>query len=285
MRYYIHSFSGGCMMKRMIFLSCLLAIFAARVRGDTMSMIVNEWNAVGDDKYLQKDSSTPGTDTYFGHVLGNGDNWVELAVLDDHLDIRGWSLQWDNADPSNGSLTFSNAGIWSDLRQGSLIVLHQNDASNDSTGGIGALASDTSYNPLAADWNILASIDDATLITDNNLNWHVDKSNWEARIVDQTGGVVQNYVGESTAPNAVYKTSGGIGSTEVGALSDGPGKTTLAYKVKNTVSTFLSPNSGQEAGFAALREAVVPEPGTLALLLCGIAVAFGSAHFRGKTRS
>src|SRR6185436_1076333 len=51
----------------------------------TTRILVNEYNAVSPDKLLS------GTDTFWGHVLGNGGDWVELVTVEDHLDLRGWS--------------------------------------------------------------------------------------------------------------------------------------------------------------------------------------------------
>jgi hypothetical protein len=237
-------------------------------------MVINEWNCVSGSKTL-----AGGVDTYFGNVKGNGDNWLELAVVQDHLDIRGWIIQWDNADPANGSLTFTNNSIWSDLRQGTIIGLHENDTDNDGTGGSGVLASDIRYNPVAGDWDILASIVDTSLIVKNS--WKVDNNDWEARILDASNNVIQGYVGESAS--VTYKTASGLGSDEVGALINGPNvdSTSLSYKDKSTSSTFLSPNIGQD--FSGMRNAVLaPEPGTVAMLFSGLMMAWGLKRYRRK---
>ena len=59
-------------------------------------LILNEFSAVGDAFYLRNG----GTDPFLGTVQGNGGNWIELVVVTDHLDIRGWTLEWHNADPA-----------------------------------------------------------------------------------------------------------------------------------------------------------------------------------------
>jgi len=45
-----------------------------KAKGD--SLLLNEYNGVGYDRYL-KDS---GSDSYFGTVAGNGGSWLELVV-------------------------------------------------------------------------------------------------------------------------------------------------------------------------------------------------------------
>lgn len=265
-------------MKQLVFIICITVLSASIAQAASLKMVINEWNCVGASKVLNGESN-PGMDTYFGTVVGNGDNWVELAVIEDHLDIRGWTIQWDNADPAPnnaGSISFTNNSVWSDLRQGTILVLHENDTDNDQSGGIGELPSNTSYNPFADDWDILASIEDAALITKNG--WKVDKNNWEARILDASSNVIQAYVGEPTSPLAVYKTSGGLNDEEVGVLMNGPDidSTLLSYKDRSTISTFLSPNVGQD--FTAMRNEVIPEPSAAAILLSGLLMA--CAHRR-----
>jgi hypothetical protein len=260
-------------MKRAIFIFCTLLLLASIAQATPLGMVINEWNCVSASKFL-----AGGTDTYFGAVVGNGDNWIELAVVQDHLDIRNWGIQWDSVGAS-GNLTFSNSSIWSDLRQGTIIGLHENDVDDDLTGGIGVLASDTSYNPMGGDWTILASIDEGVLVS--KTDWKVNNDNWEGRILDASSNVIQGYVGEPTSPLAIYKTSGGLGSDEVGALIVGPRVEpgALSYKDKSTSSTFLSPNVGQD--FTEMRnEVLVPEPGTVVILLSGLLMACVLERFR-----
>ena len=72
--------------------------FATTARGGTM-LILNEYNCVSGSNLLDNDNS----DTFFGRVEGNGDNWIELVVTGDHADIRGWQLRWlENDGDGNG---------------------------------------------------------------------------------------------------------------------------------------------------------------------------------------
>ena len=52
-------------------------------------LILNEYNAVSPGNYLDNSNS----DTYWGRVLGNGGDWFELVVTQDHVDVRGWELE------------------------------------------------------------------------------------------------------------------------------------------------------------------------------------------------
>jgi hypothetical protein len=260
-------------MKRILYSLSVLALCAAAVQAEPLKMVINEWNCVSASKTIKNG------DTFFGsNVLGNGDNWIELAVISDHLDIRGWVIQWDNTDSSSnsGSLTFSNAAIWSDLRQGTIVGLRE----YDSDGAYGPLTSDTHYNPFGDDWTIFADIGDTELITKNG--WKVDNDDWKAKILDAKNNVIQDYVGEPAT--ATYRTTGALGDDEAGRLSTGPRiePTGFIYEDKKS-SSFLSPNNGQEENFATMRaEVLVPEPGTAVMLLGGLFTACGILRFRRK---
>lgn len=163
-------------------------------------ILLNEYNAVGSSKYLDEDfySLSDKEDTYFatlpglddGRIQGNGGNWFEVVVVQDHLDVRGWELRWAETgssetnntdiwygDPTvdQGILTFSQAPIWSDLRSGTIITFSELEAVGVDTDFDGAdrnftdnvapgdvdvtidLSSDTSFNPQADDWWIHVS--------------------------------------------------------------------------------------------------------------------------------
>ncbi len=164
-------------------------------------ILLNEYNAVGSSKYLDEDfySLSDKEDTYFatipgldddGRIQGNGGNWFELVVIQDHLDLRGWELRWAETgssetnntdiwfgDPTvdQGILTFAQAPVWSDLRSGTIITFSEletidvdtdfdgaerNFTDNVSPGDVDVtidLSTDTSFNPQADDWWIHVS--------------------------------------------------------------------------------------------------------------------------------
>jgi hypothetical protein len=131
---------------------CLLIV---RAPGGAGELILNEWNCVATNRYLAGDDyrdDTSKLDPYWaatagmpdGRIEGNGGNWIELVVVRDHLDVRGWTLKWAETgaahtdgtdvwfgDPAveQGVLTFSpTAGLWSDLRSGTIITISQNES-------------------------------------------------------------------------------------------------------------------------------------------------------------
>lgn len=79
------------------------------------ALIINEYSGVSKNRYLgsdnadgtnydldpetgQPEAGEPGRDTFFGRIRGNGGNWIELVVVEDHLDLRGWRILWAEAD-------------------------------------------------------------------------------------------------------------------------------------------------------------------------------------------
>lgn len=55
---------------------------------------------------------------------GGNDEWIELLVLDDNLDLRGWSLRdFSSTGVAQLPLVFSNSTTWNNLKKGTLIVI------------------------------------------------------------------------------------------------------------------------------------------------------------------
>lgn len=155
-----------------------------------VSMIVNEFNAVGDSKFLDTDTYNGSLkeDIYFktipgmvdGRLEGNGGNWVEFVIVEDHVDIRGWTLEWeesfyDEADVflgrRGGVVTFSpTASVLSDLRRGTILTVGEKISIGVETDMVGSerqltddidpadvdltidMSTDMSFNPIADDW-------------------------------------------------------------------------------------------------------------------------------------
>jgi len=148
---------------------CVLALVALAAPAASLAappMVLNEWNAVGSGDYLAGGSykvdankvdpywaSVPGMPD--GRIEGNGGNWIELVVIADHLDIRGWQLRWaepgatdtngmdvwkGDASVEQGILTFSaTAPLWSDLRAGTILTIsekHHLHVDTDWDGGL-----------------------------------------------------------------------------------------------------------------------------------------------------
>ncbi len=55
---------------------------------------------------------------------GGNDEWIELLVLQDNLDLRGWNLRdFSSSGGAQAPLVFSNNSAWGNLKKGTLIVI------------------------------------------------------------------------------------------------------------------------------------------------------------------
>jgi len=257
--------------------ACAAATAALGANATAADLILNEWNCVGSNKWLNNpDAATPtcanpegpegvncadDDDSLFGRLLGNGGDWIELVVTADHADIRGWKIQWielgasdsdgtniwwGNGNVPQGEITFSQSPLWADLRAGTIITIIERPTA------AGGLDTDTSFNPCGGDWWINVNCFDASLVTcnanvfdpttpeyDDPLD--VGNDNWRARIIDETGAIVIGLVGE----NAPGWAGTGINSKEVGKLEENPSPSVTPssnYQDANN-STCGQPNS------------------------------------------
>jgi hypothetical protein len=206
---------------------------------------LNEYNGVSPTKYLAGTASDP----YFGRVPGNGGDWFELAVVQDHLDLRGWQVVVRDmaglAGDTTQTLTFSDHPVLSDLRSGTIVTVAAD------------LASNASYDPLADDWWLhlrSGAAGDGLYIS--ALPFSVSNDYTQISVLDAHGVAVFGPAGEGINP------ASGIGSDEVFKLESdpGPGVTASANYKDGTSSTFGAPNlwSGGTVtqNFGALRAPV-----------------------------
>lgn len=219
---------------RLLAIVGVAAFFVASARpAQADDVLLNEWNAVGTGKSIAEG------DSFFGPDFdGNGGNWMELLTVKD-VDLRGWQLHWTenevaaNGDPmSEGTLTFADADLWSDIKAGSIIVVIESEDAN----GQGVVTStDTSYDPSAGDWDIVIStfqeLDMDTLLVTTVTNdgmeseFSVGNDDWQLTIMDASGTVISGPTGEGAADEAGTEIwqGGGISSSEAGSL-EGPGR-------------------------------------------------------------
>jgi len=222
---------------------------------DAAAIILNEYNAVSSTSVLKSGASDP----YFGPILGNGGDWFELVVIDDHLDIRGWRVDVRRGGSAvDESLTFAHQPIWSDLRSGTIITVSED------------VADDLTYDPLGGDWwiNVQANTNgNDTYISAQSFG--INDNDTRIEILNSFGTSIFGPAGESVVP-----ASGTIQNDEICKLEAAPSDLITANSTYRggSSSTFGAPNvwsSGTVTqDFSALR-AAVPEPGTIAMLAVG----------------
>ena len=234
-------------------------------------LILNEYNGVGSTKYLTEviGDTDKGVDSYFGRVLGNGGNWVEFIVTQDHLDLRGYKLLWaetlntatdgtdqwyGNGAVEQGIITFSNNAVWSDMRAGTILTVCEFDASN--TGG--AKNDDFTFDPCNGDWWINAhTFNNPTYFTtttnktlDVPGNFSTGNNGWLMEIRDKNDNLVTAGCGEG---GSLYGGSG-VSSTEVGKLeAQASADITNASYDDGDNSSFGAPNSWKDAIFVTCK--------------------------------
>ena len=264
---------------RTLILFNFLAVLTVGMPAVAAPLIINEYNGVGENKVL----GSSGQDTFFNanyvNPTGNGSNWVELVVTQDHLNIQGWKLEWSNADVlptlNAGNIVFTNDALWSDLRSGTIITIREDD-NGDLGNPVGARPSDVSFNPGGGDFWLEINVEDALYIVENGFK--TDNDDWAGTIKNASDVVVQGPIGE--ASGAPWS-GGGMSSTEAAALGANPTASPILAGYRDvTFSSYGAPNwlnsSGtQVQNFTALR-AWVPEPSSFvlaALAACGAVVA------------
>lgn len=220
------------------------------LRFDLTPVLLNEYNAVGSQKWLGNPSDPlcegpegetcgDNEDTRFGRIMGNGGDWVELLVVEDHLDLRGAELYWAEPDQDEseangtniwfgsgaieqGIITFSDDPMWGDLRSGTLITIIE------STTADGGLDTDVSFDPCAGDWWICVnSFDTQYITTETNLvdaepgEFNTGNDMWFAYMVLQDNETFPP-TGEGADIWGGQWPGGGINSREVMRFEESP---------------------------------------------------------------
>ena len=231
-------------------------------------IILNEYNAVRASRWLDCDGldcllcgGPPcKEDMFFGRVRGNGGNWFELVVTHNHVDMRGWRLDWTENPSDAGTLMLTDDPLWSDLRAGTIITFTELDTA------AGGLDTDPSYDPVADDWwiniNTLSSAgvpqEDYVTTTTNVVgdglgNFSVGNDNWQLTIKDADSNVIFGPGGEGIAGFS------NVSSRDVGKLEENPTSAITPGSNYNdgTSSSFGHPNiwggGGSRQDFTCLR--------------------------------
>ncbi|MGJ8696148.1 MAG: lamin tail domain-containing protein [Verrucomicrobiaceae bacterium] len=104
--------------------------YTIQVLPATSPIILNEYNAVGPDKFLNNDiegAMGAATDSFFGQVAGNGGQWIELVVLGipgegPTFDIRGGRIEIVSADSTRIIKLSENIAL-SEIPVGTILTL------------------------------------------------------------------------------------------------------------------------------------------------------------------
>ena len=200
-------------------------------------LVLNEWNAVAADGWLKDD----GEDTTLGRLQGNGGDWIELLVVEDGLDLRGWTLQMNDRTGAAGTLTFTDEVLLSSLSAGTLITI------------AGALPEDPDYDPDGGDWRFhLQASATASGHYISAADFSVSHREWQLTILDADGRIRAGATGEGVSP------AEGLSGAEVGLLAAAPDaalRRTSDDYIDSARSSFGAPNvwSGGEQDLSALR--------------------------------
>ena len=110
--------------------------FSLYVHPDTSAVLLNEYNAVASDKFLNGGDATAdddggtATDPVFGRVEGNGGDWFELVVVRNGtagtVDLRGWRIELaDNAGfpfAAEETIVLSQDSRWEAVPTGTILT-------------------------------------------------------------------------------------------------------------------------------------------------------------------
>ncbi|MFM1831375.1 MAG: hypothetical protein RLZZ558_1715 [Planctomycetota bacterium] len=258
-----------------------LAALLAAVPASGQGLILNEYNGVGSTKFLEINFTDieEGFDSHFGRVLGNGGNWIELVVTQDHLDVRGWTLEWvetlkrnrpgdpnavppippvivtngqsiwfPDGDVLQGTVTFADHPAWSNLRRGTILTICEFGQDMDVAEGDRGKDVDFTFDPCRGDWWINAvTMGHPELFSTsaNNINggpgtFTTGNDGWYMVIRDAQGNIRQDQRGEG----GVGWGGSGVNSQEVGKLKGPPSEesTNLDWD-DSDVSNFGHPNA------------------------------------------
>lgn len=240
-------------------------------------LVINEFNTVATNQILNDG------DSVLGRLAGNGGDWIELVVAEDHLDIRGWALRWaqpgaeegvdfntsgddiwyGNEDIMQGSLQFASNSVWTDLRIGTIITISEAVTMTNESGSTVVSGTDASVSPQTDDWWIhISTLDEAgnatpLVVTEDNDDdspagsFEVGHKDWQVSLVDETGALLAGPIGEVWVAE-------GLGSDEAMVLEAAPSTVVEIddYDVRDD-STFSQPNvwsgASKQQRWAALR--------------------------------
>jgi hypothetical protein len=246
--------------------------FVLTILNPEASVILNEYNAVAPDTYLNggnaltdDDGGPLSSDTHFGRVIGNGGAWVEFVVVGNGgtnpVDLRGWKIEIGTNNGSGfiarNTLVLSNHANWQSVPAGTILTfIDRNTAQGGLNSGFALRDRRTTvgdiwtniwmgdptyltYSGLAQNGYNLSSGVVSGIIIDNNAT--------QFRVKNSSGQIVYGPAGEGVAPPS------GTNSKEVFELEghptpsvspiDASSATGFGYDDGASESTFGHPNS------------------------------------------
>lgn len=210
------------------------------ISNDNNPVLVNEYNAVDSDKFLDSGDAQAdenggfASDGFFGRVEGNGGDWFELVVVgtgidgDDDpgtpvdpvagstVDMRGWQVDI-LSDGGTETIVLSQAAYWAAVPAGTILTFIEG---NTLQGGLDTeinKASDLSGSGYA--WSNIWIHDPFFIdlaLSDFGGGIVIDNSNTNLLLRDSSGELVYGPVGEGVNP------ASGVGSDEVFKLEQDP---------------------------------------------------------------
>lgn len=235
-------------------------VFLLEVLHPSPTVVLNEYNAVEPDRYLNggtaaadEDGAPASTDSHFGRIVGNGGNWFELAVVGDDtpgtINLTDWTIEVGKIAPSgkfvaSTTIVLSDAATWSSISHGTLLTFIER---NSIAGGLDTEVN--RVNKIATDGYAWTNIHLGTpgFITGSNLDdIRINSSNTAFILKDSAGAIIFGPAGEGVAP------LDGVGSSEILELEndasskvspvDDASEIILGYDDGSSGSTFGSPN-------------------------------------------
>ncbi len=138
---------------------------------------------------------------------GNTDEWVELLVVQDQLDIRNWNIRdFNGSGVAQNPLIFTNNDLWNNLRKGTVIVI----ARSENTFGEDLDPSDytltvKSSNSIYLSGNVfsIAGASEAVQIR-NSIQTHIHGISWGSANAASLPEPKVHFTGSATSNTSTY---------------------------------------------------------------------------------
>lgn len=135
------------------------------------------------------------------------DEWVELLVVQDQLDIRNWSIRdFNSSGVAQAPLVFSNSSLWNNIRKGTIIVIArpENTFSEDLDPS-DFVVTVKSGNAIYFSGNVfsIAGGSEAVQLRDN-AQTHIFGVSWGSANINSLPNPKVHFTGSSTSNTSIY---------------------------------------------------------------------------------